>query len=152
MAILAVWTPEVLAHAVGLSCKVVDKLLKVEAYFDDDTPAIEATIVVRNERNEIVAQGKTDERGMWACERPAAGRYEVSVDAGAGHRAKQQLTVSELPGESGTPIPDADAGPTRDDFTRVPWARLAIGLGLIFIVAAGWRRRANTDRYKASRS
>ncbi|CAN5151608.1 hypothetical protein BH10PLA2_BH10PLA2_31100 [soil metagenome] len=152
MAILAVWTPTVWAHAVGLSCKVVDRQLKVEAYFDDDTPAIEATIVVRNERNEIVAQGKTDERGMWACDRPAAGRYEVSVDVGAGHRAKQQLTVPESPGESETAVTGAGAGPTRDDFTRVPWARLAIGLGLIFIVAAGWRRRANTDRYKASRS
>ena len=85
---LAVAAPPVLAHAVGLSCKVLEKSVRVEAYFTDDTPAMDALIVVKNEHGDIIIQGRTDEKGDWSFDRPPAGRYEVSVDAGAGHRSQ----------------------------------------------------------------
>ena len=100
-----------LAHAVGLSCKLLEKSVRVEAYFSDDTPAMDALIVVKNELGEIVVQGRTDDKGVWNFDRPAAGRYEVSVDAGAGHRAKEMLTVPELAAGSGTSAAVTGDGP-----------------------------------------
>jgi nickel transport protein len=150
--VLAVAASPVLAHAVGLSCKLLDNLVRVEAYFSDDTPAIEALIVVKNEQGAIVGQGRTDEKGVWSFDRPAAGRYEVSVDAGAGHRAKEALTVPEPAAGSGTPPVDTGDGPAREDFTRVPWLRLAAGLAMIFVLAGCWLGRARIGRYRASRS
>jgi hypothetical protein len=135
-----------------LSCKLVGNIVRVEAYFSDDTPAIDALIVVRNDRQETVVQGRTDDRGVWTFARPAAGHYEVAVDAGAGHRAKQQLAVPQLPAEPENREIAAGDGPPRDEFTRVPWLRLALGLTLILLLAAGWRSRARIGRYKASRS
>jgi hypothetical protein len=116
-------------------------LVRVEAYFSDDTPAINALIVVRNEQNEIVAHGRTDDRGVWAFSRPAPARYEVSIDGGAGHRAAQRLTIPEQPSQPGSQEAVVSDGPVRDDFTRVPWLRLGIGLTVILLLAMGWLGR-----------
>jgi hypothetical protein len=140
------------AHAIGFSCKLLGDLVRVEAYFSDDTPAIAAHVVVRDEQNAIVAEGRTDDRGIWTFARPVAARYEVTVDGGAGHRLTQKLTIPEL-----APLPESQEkavgdGPLRSEFTRIPWLRLAIGLGIIFLLAAGWLARAKIGRYKASPS
>ena len=65
---------------------------------------MDALIVVKNEHGDIIIQGRTDEKGVWSFDRPGAGRYEVSVDAGAGHRAKEMLTVPELAAGSAMPV------------------------------------------------
>jgi nickel transport protein len=151
LVVLAVAASPVLAHAVGLSCKLLEKSVRVEAYFSDDTPAMDALIVVKNEQGETIVQGRTDEKGVWSFDRPVAGRYEISVDAGAGHRAKEALTVPEPAAGSGTPAVGTGDGPAREDFTRVPWLRLAAGLALIFVLAGCWLGRARIGRYRASR-
>jgi hypothetical protein len=53
---------------------------------DDDTPAEEASVVVTTIDGKPVANGKTDERGLWSFARPGPGRYLIVVDAGSGHR------------------------------------------------------------------
>ena len=140
------------AHAIGFSCKLLGDVVRVEAYFSDDTPAIAAHVVVRNEQNAIVAEGRTDDRGIWTFARPAAARYEVMVDGGAGHRLTQKLTIPEPAPQLESQENAVGAGPPRSEFTRIPWLRLATGLGLIFFLAAGWLARARIGRYKASRS
>jgi hypothetical protein len=144
-------TPAAQAHAIGLSCKLVGKLVRVEAYFSDDTPAFDALIVVRDEQQAVVAQGA---RTIVACGRSTAagGRYEVSVDAGAGHRAKQVLVIPEATAEPGNAESAAAGDLPRDEFTRIHWLRLALGLGIISLLAAVWLGRARIGRYKASRS
>jgi hypothetical protein len=140
------------AHAIGFSCKLLGDLVRVEAYFSDDTPAIAAHVVVRNEQNAIVAEGRTDDRGIWTFARPAAARYEVTVDGGAGHRLTQKLTIPVPAAQPGSQENAVGDGPPRNEFTRIPWLRLTIGLGLIFFLAVGWLCRARIGRYKASRS
>ncbi|HEV8061042.1 MAG TPA: carboxypeptidase-like regulatory domain-containing protein [Gemmataceae bacterium] len=140
------------AHALGFSCKLLGNLVRVDAYFSDDTPAIDALVVVRNGQNDIVAQGRTDDHGVWAFARPAAAHYEVTVDAGAGHRKTERLTIPEQPGELESQGSVVSEGPLRDEFTRIPWLRLTIGLAAIFLAAAGWLGRTKIARYKASRS
>ncbi len=140
------------AHAIGLSCKLAGQLVRVEAYFSDDTPGIDALIVVRDREQAVVAQGRTDDRGVWTFPRPPAGRYEVSVDAGAGHRAKQQLVIPEAAAESASGETAAGGGSPREEFTRIPWLKLTLGMGIISLLTAGWLGRARIARYKAFRS
>lgn len=141
-----------LAHAIGFSCKVLGDMVRVEAYFSDDTPAVDAQVFVRNEKQEIVAQGRTDERGVWTFARPPAAPYEITVDAGAGHRLMQRLTVPEPSALSNGQESAVNGGPDRQDFTRIPWTRLAIGVAIITALAAAWLGRARIARYKESRS
>jgi hypothetical protein len=149
---LLVAAPPALAHSIGFSCKLIGNIVRIEAYFSDDTPAIDARIVFRNEQHEIVAEGRTDDHGVWTCARPPAAQYEVTVDAGAGHRASQRLTIPEPSAQ-----PESQAGAlseetVREDFTRVHWLRLAMGVAIIGALAAAWLGRSRIARYRASRS
>jgi hypothetical protein len=139
------------AHAVGVSCAIRGDQIEVEAYFDDDSPAVKAKVQVVNANMEIVASGVTDEKGAWNFPRPAPGKYEVRLDAGAGHRAKKTIEVPiATPIEcaigtlQGTGLRVRDtapaasagqttigAGPTRTEFTRMPWENILIGFGII---------------------
>ena len=159
---------EALAHAVGVDCTLSLGRVEVEAFYDDDSAAAKAKMQVVNANGEIVAQGVTDQRGRWTFRKPAPGKYEVRVDAGAGHRTKKKIdvpaaTVQEAvigilldvslsieapaaaPVAPGTTISHS---PARADFTRVPWEKVLIGIGIIgglsgaFLLASLMRKNA----------
>lgn len=133
------------AHAVGLDVKLKDNAVRVEAYYDDDTPAADAKVTVETADKAVVAEGKTDDKGVWTCSAPAAGEYTVRVDAGDGHKAKAKITVPAAAGESSRfagPVAGDDSasmpisdGPTRDEFTG-PMKWVWAGVGLL-VIAAG---------------
>src|SRR5262245_59248405 len=83
------------AHALGAECRVVGARVEVAAFYDDNTPAGNARVAVRDASRGLVAEGRTDARGRWSFDRPAAGRYEITVDAGGGHRTTVKVTVPE---------------------------------------------------------
>jgi nickel transport protein len=139
------------AHALGAEAKLKGDRVEVEAYFSDDTPARAASVTVTDEVARTVAEGKTDDAGRWQFPRPAGGQYRVSVDAGDGHKARVRLTIPPGPAAVSTDSPGTDApgspaddetvsdGPSRAEFTRMPWERIVIGLGAIALIAAvGW--------------
>ena len=145
-----------LPHALGAEAKLKGDRVEVEAYFSDNTPARDARVTVQDAAEKTVADGRTDDQGRWHFARPAAGKYSVIVDAGDGHRARIAVTIRT--GETGTtttttttaPPGDADcdcctdgvtvsSGPSRAEFTRWPWERVALGLSLIALAAFGWR-------------
>jgi nickel transport protein len=66
--------------------------VRVEAGYDDDTPAEEARVTVTAADGTVVASGRTDERGTWSFPRPGPGRYTVAVES-AGHRDAVGLTI-----------------------------------------------------------
>lgn len=137
----------VAAHALGAECKIRGGRVELEAYYDDDTPGSQARVVVQDEARKTVAEGKTDDKGMWNFPLPPPGRYRVRVDAGAGHAATVTLTVpgsKEGPttsgGENGVPPAEdksgvASDGPTRTEFTRFPLGRVALGLAVIGLLS-----------------
>lgn len=117
------------AHAVGAEARLKGDRVEVDAYFDDDTPADDAAVVVTDAGGKNVAAGRTDARGQWSFPTPPGGEYKVAVDAGGGHRVTVALTVPAAPLGAGSVV---SGGPTRAEFTgpmRFVWS--AVGLAVI---------------------
>jgi hypothetical protein len=65
----------------------------------------------------------------------------VVVDAGAGHRAAVKVPIPEGAGGSaagGTPVVVSE-GPSREEFTRFPWAKVGWGLAAIGLLGLALR-------------
>src|SRR5262245_24482939 len=142
------------AHALGAEAKLKGDRVEVEAYYSDNTPARDARVTVQDAAEKTVADGRTDNEGRWQFAKPSTGKYHVVVDAGDGHRARIAVTIPA--GDAGATStataapsdPDCECctdgvtvstGPSRAEFTRFPWERVALGLSLIALVAFGWR-------------
>jgi hypothetical protein len=122
------------AHAVGMECRITGANVVVEAFYDDDSPAVRARVRVLAGDKEI-ATGLTDEKGIWSFACPPPGQYTVELDAGAGHRATESITV---PPTVATPSVAIGNGSTRQEFTRFPWDRLLLGVLVIFGIAGAF--------------
>ena len=107
----------------------VANAVKVEAYFDDDTPAQFAEVTVINAEGAAVLTGKTDERGVWTFPLPKPGTYSLKVES-AGHVATVPFRV--------------DGGPAAPAVVYTGWrmnkaVALAIGVLLLLgISAVSW--------------
>jgi hypothetical protein len=124
------------AHALGAECKIRKERVELEAYFSDDTPAQGAKVTVEDSAKIVVIEGKTDTYGKWSFPIPKPGNYNVIVDAGDGHHVERPLTVPVTPADT----PAQSDGPSRSEFTRIPWLRVGIGLTCIALVSIGARR------------
>jgi hypothetical protein len=122
------------AHALGVECRLEGNRVAVEAFFDDDTPAPHALVRVLDAAGKEVVQGKTDAAGKWTFAAPQPGKYQVHVDAGAGHRVSREVTI---PGEA-SGSRQISEGPSRQEFTEFPWLKVSLGLGTIALFAAAF--------------
>jgi nickel transport protein len=120
----------VFAHNMGMICKPDGDRVRVEVFFDDETPAQEATVSVMDTNQKSIAQGKTDERGIWMFPNPAPGTYTITATS-AGHRAAFVLMITDSPLEL-----EATSTPSREEMTGTPWVNLGIGLGIIALLCA----------------
>lgn len=68
--------------------------IRVEAGYDDDTPADGARVSVLDAQGSTIAAGQCDERGVWQFAKPGPGRYRIVVEQ-AGHRDEVILDVPE---------------------------------------------------------
>ena len=121
------------AHAVDMDWKQVGGKIEVEAFFDDDTPALEARVQILDDQKTVLASAVTDAKGRCVLIAPNPGKYRLVLDAGAGHRKERSITIV-----ASEPVADAEATSRRADFTRIPWERALIGLGVIALVGAAW--------------
>ncbi len=133
------------AHAVGVTAKLVGASVRIEAFFDDDEPAADAKVTVRDAAGSLVAEGTTDAAGVWSFAAPPAGRYTVRLDAGDGHATTTVITVPQGVAEAGA----ISEGPSRE--ARTGWHRgAAVAVGLLAIAAGTWaftrlqRKRGHT--------
>jgi hypothetical protein len=131
---LPMLAPMAWAHALGATCRLHGNRVEVEAYYDDDTCACDAVVTVLSSRKEKITEGRTDDNGRWSFAAPPPGKYQVVIDAGAGHRVTRQLIV---PG-AGPSAQDAVLEPTREEFTRFPWLKLSLGVGTIALMCAAF--------------
>jgi hypothetical protein len=140
--VFAVVPAQARAHAVGVEATLKADTVTVEAYFDDDMPAENASVVVVDAAGKQVATGKTDAKGVWSFPAPEPGRYTLRVDAGAGHLAKTILTIAEPSQSREGSVSD---GASRSEFTGAPkWALAGLGVMAIAgvtVLASRWARR-----------
>lgn len=133
--LLTVCVPNrVLAHALGVTCRLKGEVVEVEVYYEDDTPAANAKVRVRDAQYNDIATGRTDAQGVWSFSRPAPGTYRVSVDAGGGHRKLIRLTIPE---PTVAAPPASETGDRRETFTAFPWLGVLAGLAIIAALAGG---------------
>lgn len=81
--------------------------IRVEAWFDDDTPAQQARVSVVRSTGEEVASGQTDERGVWSFAKPGPGMYRITVES-VGHRDVLRLTIPGGEAPNAAPAVDGD--------------------------------------------
>ena len=128
------------AHALGAECRLRGGTVEVEAYYDDDSPANRARVRILDASGKAVAEGRTDAEGRWSFPTPPPGPYAVVVDAGDGHLVKLKMTVPDPPpgdaaGSQDKAVPVSE-GRSREEFTRVPWGRVGLGLLALMALAA----------------
>ena len=135
------------AHRLHVDPTIVDDQVRVEVYYDDDTPAQQTKVTIKH-GEVVIAEGRTDEKGVWTCAKPMAGSYVVYAES-VGHTAKIDLVVRDpnAPAIESAPIPPPDSD-DREAKTRTPWRRLGMGVGLIvgMGIAALLIRRGNAKR------
>lgn len=127
------------AHKLIVDPRIKGERLHVEAFYEDETPAQQAKIIVLN-GDTVVAEGRTDEKGVWSCPKPFAGTYLVKAES-LGHAAKETLVIAEPKSNAGTtsegnPIVIVDDSNSKADEeraakTQTPWNRIGLGLGVI---------------------
>ncbi|VTU01267.1 unnamed protein product [Gemmataceae bacterium] len=128
-----------LAHDLRLVVKLPPDeptVVVLEAGFDDDTPAEAAAVSIVDAEQYIVAEGKTDDRGVCRLPRPGPGKYTAKAVA-IGHRDRVPF---EVPGPPKPEAPATDAAPTeyrgwRPDQTLGLWAGVG---GLLLASGAYW--------------
>jgi prepilin-type N-terminal cleavage/methylation domain-containing protein/prepilin-type processing-associated H-X9-DG protein len=153
------------AHGVGVEAKLKGDSVRVEVFFDDDTPAADAKVSVTAEDGKLVAEGKADAKGLWSFSVPRPGKYRVTADAGGGHLAKTTMTIpprsvsalsASEPRHASTdsstePAVSISEGLTREETTG-PRRWILAGVGLAVIGLFTFAIRALTRRTSLSGS
>jgi hypothetical protein len=121
--LIALGATPAFAHKLCVEAKPRTDHVHVEAYYDDDTPAQEAKITI-HKGDAVVAEGRTDEKGVWTCMLPP-GHYTVRAET-LGHAAKETFDVPERVEEVAQPSDDQ-----RAENTQFPIWRVVLGLGII---------------------
>lgn len=125
------------AHGLGAEARLLDGKVVIHVYFDDDTPSQGAKLSARDLEGRSVWEGRTDLEGKATFAAPPPGQYRVAIDAGAGHRTAIRFTIpdqAEVTGSLDRSSRDGQIvseGKTREEFTRWPLFRLAVGLAII---------------------
>ena len=105
--------------------------LSIEAYYDPDEPADDVKITLQDSAGNIVAEGRSDAKGVCRLPRPTGGTYRIVADDGQGHRAEMSLEV---------PASEAEVVKVKSE-RRNPWLMSAVGISMIAVAVAGLRRR-----------
>jgi nickel transport protein len=152
--VLALLTPhELRAHGLGAECSLKNGNVHVEAFFDDDSPAVNAVVEVRDSQEKSIASGKTDAKGLWSFPAPPAGQYFLVVDAGMGHKKRVEFSIPGI-----TPVKDLSvtseaskktilSGATREELTRFPYLKVGLGLGVILLFGAAFSVALKRGRF-----
>jgi hypothetical protein len=141
LALLLAGTTPAVAHRLIVVAVPDGDRVKVEAYYEDETPARDAKVLVLLGQ-QTVAEGRTDDKGIWTCPPPAPGTYTVRVQD-KGHAGKDTLVIADP-----NAAPPAVVGPESSDRaekTRTPWGRILLGLGVIAGLTLFWKFRPRSS-------
>ncbi len=83
------------AHKVNLFTYYEDGFVFIESYFPDGTACRNSRILARDESGAVVAEGVTDNDGLFSFPFENAGVLNISLNAGDGHGAETTLKIEE---------------------------------------------------------
>jgi hypothetical protein len=133
-AALAVLTPiPAWAHALRADYSIKDGTIQLEAYFDDDSPARNAQVLLQDDNQKTLTEGNTDAMGVCSLPTPPPGRYFLIVDAGMGHRYKQPIVIADEKVAQKTSVSATEN--TRKEHTGFPFFKVSLGFGIIFLAS-----------------
>ena len=90
--ILFLFTTTALAHKAIIRAEVENGIVKVECVYSGDTPMINAKFQVFNDKDEIVSEGRTDDKGKYQFNVPDNVKIlKLVVHDLMGHRAQIML-------------------------------------------------------------
>jgi hypothetical protein len=129
LGVVALHGPSASAHDLHATVRVSAESITVEGGYDDETPASEARVSVKDVAGAAIATGTLDDRGLWSFPRPAPGDYVVVVEI-AGHRDRVKF---EIPG----PVDSGAAAAPPEAVTYSNWRldkRLGLAIGLLVLL------------------
>lgn len=113
------------AHDLRVVVKLLPEVVRVEAGYDDDTPAEGAKVTISNAAGVVVAEGKTDDRGVCDLPKLGAGQYTAKVES-MGHADTVAFEVS------------GDVGGEFAGYRMSKPLAIGIGVGGLLAVSAGF--------------
>lgn len=87
-----------LAHRVDVFPYWEGEEVKVEAFFPDGSPVKGGKVKVFDGEGRLLAEGLTDEEGLWSFVPQAKGPFKVVLEASMGHRAEASLEAKKRGG------------------------------------------------------
>jgi len=96
------------AHKVNLFAYYEDGRVFTESYFSDGAPCRSARISAREDGGQVVAEGATDQEGLFSFPYEGAGSLKISLNAGDGHGA--QITFQADGGKNAPAAPEKPSG------------------------------------------
>ena len=129
------------AHGIGLEVRLAGTRVTLEAFYDDNTPVVDAKTRLLHLEGGVVGEGRTDVQGAWEFQAPPPGRYKVEVRTEDGHFSRTTIAIPE-PGagreEPTTVGAKVSEGESREDRTGYKkWAKAILGLAVILAGAFG---------------
>jgi len=82
------------AHKMLVVARVAETV-RVEVRYEDESPAEEAKVTIKDEAGTVVAEGITDAKGVCVLPRPKPGTYKLIANDGGGHRRQEQLVIPD---------------------------------------------------------
>ena len=131
-----------------VEAKLKGDSVTVEAFFDDNMPAVSAQVTVIDKSKRTIAAGRTNGLGSYRFPRPKPEKYEFAVDSGEGRLHRVTIPIP-APSAFSAPANEeivVTSGPTRTELMRYPWLRIALGLSALAGLAAvvWWATRRGT--------
>jgi len=135
-----------LAHKVIVFAWVEQGQVHVEGSFGSKRMARNSAVTALDNQGRVVNQGRTNSKGGYTFPLPeVAGDLLIRLDAGTGHQATWTVPEAELKAADIKKAPNA-AMEKKAALEKGPsWIRIALGIGIIFILAFV------TARFKAKR-
>ena len=96
---LPCFSATVFAHKVMVFAWVDGDTVHTRSKFSGGKKAINADILVYNTDNELLLQGKTDQKGEFSFQIPARTDMRIVLNASMGHKAEWKISFDEITGD-----------------------------------------------------
>lgn len=125
------------AHRLGVDVRVLeDHRIEVSGYFDLGGPARGALVQVYRDDGSVLAEGRTDDAGIFLFTPNTVEKLRIVVNAGVGHVKTIELSRETLARVLDDSTPSAEPRPLVEHEQGVTIKDVAMGIGCVLALAA----------------